>query len=688
MATQRLWAIRTTAGWNSMSVPEQAVYEGFFTTVTLFHNAVPANLKTPDEAWTGEMFDDWPLGLDDSPVISGHSGGLDADNNITVQAATGHEVNLTGTSGARIVSSTGKALNVTTTGQYTTVRGIGLISTAADNAVEWRSRFKPIENCYIENNSASSASLRWYRGTVGELLMVINKGGGKSGEATGSSEEAFFTGCHFNGDIAPPGGDFIRIANCSLTNGTFGAGNYNTSNFNASEDTSAPGATVVNGISNTDYVDYASFDFHSTVGSLLDGAGEDRSGSYTVDPEGNTFVLPYPIGPNVPVAAGGAVFTLTADQGSIVLNGQQSDLIGTYVLTGESGSTSITGRQSLPKASFLTIAENASISITGIDADLLFTPTGTVFTLTADAGSLLINGLDSLLRGTYNLNAEIGNVSINGIDSNLFSTYSLSADSGNIEIDGNQALLKASFSESLATGSISISGQDANLIYTPTSAVFTLIGETGNINISGRDSLLTVNYLTQADIGNVSISGTDADLVYTPSETVFTLIADPGIVNVSGQDANLSANYLLNLESEVYDISGQDANLVHSQVGTFTLVGDGGNVTILGQDSVLSRTNVIQSESGQVQIQGIDSNLVVNRTIIAEHGQININSFDGDLISSYVTIANPANIAITGIDGTLLHVTLDKFHDNTFYMTGNESNVNILQKSTDFKMRQ
>ncbi|MCP3675481.1 MAG: hypothetical protein GY829_13560, partial [Gammaproteobacteria bacterium] len=64
MATIVKRAIRTAAGWATMSAPEKAVYDDiYFETLTAWEASIPADLVAIDEQWVAECYNDWPTGL-------------------------------------------------------------------------------------------------------------------------------------------------------------------------------------------------------------------------------------------------------------------------------------------------------------------------------------------------------------------------------------------------------------------------------------------------------------------------------------------------------------------------------------------------------------------------------------------------------------------------------------------------
>ncbi|MCP3675809.1 MAG: hypothetical protein GY829_15260, partial [Gammaproteobacteria bacterium] len=98
MATIVKRAIRTAAGWATMSAPEKAVYDDiYFETLTAWEATIPADLVANDEQWVAEWYNDWPTGLVDDLTFSG-ARITDSTRDVILSPADGegHNGDLTG----------------------------------------------------------------------------------------------------------------------------------------------------------------------------------------------------------------------------------------------------------------------------------------------------------------------------------------------------------------------------------------------------------------------------------------------------------------------------------------------------------------------------------------------------------------------------------------------------------------
>ncbi len=185
-------------------------------------------------------------------------------------------------------------------------------------------------------------------------------------------------------------------------------------------------------------------------------------------------------------AAGG--FTLTADQGSYALNGQNATLtytpVGSYSLTADQGSFAITGQAANTLKGFKVVADQGGYTVTGSDA-----------------------------LGDYVVSAEFGVYNLNGQDANLVGTGSFS--------------LAADF------GTYNLSGQNAGLLY---SRVFTAEG--GSYLITGQAANILYNRLVSAGKGDYALNGQDASFIRT-FPNVYLLSAEQGSYTFTGRIAHL-----------------------------------------------------------------------------------------------------------------------------------------------------
>jgi len=106
MATIVKKAIRSTAGWTANQTAMEAIYGvgGYYTTLTSWEAAIPADLVAADEQWVAECYNDFPTGLADTVDIAGHT--TDATRNIIVTALASERHNGVVDGGFRIKTAT------------------------------------------------------------------------------------------------------------------------------------------------------------------------------------------------------------------------------------------------------------------------------------------------------------------------------------------------------------------------------------------------------------------------------------------------------------------------------------------------------------------------------------------------------------------------------------------------------
>ena len=189
---------------------------------------------------------------------------------------------------------------------------------------------------------------------------------------------------------------FVCLASTANASAEAFAGSYSgSSDFNAGDDTTAPGSNSLDNRTSADFANYAGGDFRTASGSLLATSGS-----------GGGFIGAY-------LESGGGGSTLTADSGSYAYSGSAASLLvgrllqsstGTYNYTGanasllvgrllqaDSGAYLYTGAAVSLLKGFLLSANTGSYSYSGTDVTLTFTPSGS-FTLTADTGDYTYTG--------------------------------------------------------------------------------------------------------------------------------------------------------------------------------------------------------------------------------------------------------------------------------------------------------
>ncbi len=332
MATLRKFAIRTTAGWNSMTAGEQAVYEGYYTTVTLFMAAIPADISLStgtDERWEAVGYEDWgTAGLLD-PVTFDNFVGEWPDNVVCLRghASTFHQGDLSkgfiigldetkkwnsclyaGANAGPFIAEDFVVLHNATTvnaniacimGATTasTYKRFSRILASSLNKREIFYRIKEVDvlQCLAENGTIGFIGYAWH---TGEFFRV--RGSVAANCDNGFGQPAGNVPTEFENNVA---------YNCTtdfVEQGTITGSN------NAGKEVVTLGIGTITSVTSADFVDAANNDFHLASGSQLDGAGADVSLFYTVDIDDDAITAPYSIGFDAIVAAGNALTAASA----------------------------------------------------------------------------------------------------------------------------------------------------------------------------------------------------------------------------------------------------------------------------------------------------------------------------------------------------------------------------------------
>jgi len=267
----------------------------------------------------------------------------------------------------------------------------------------------------------------------------------------------------------------------------------------------------------------------------------------------------------VPVQAGGAALTLTADSGTYSITGQTADLYYNRAISADAGAYSLDGQAAQTLRDAL---------------------------LSLDAGSYAITGQDASFVYGQAISADAGDYSITGQIADLTRTLVLSADSGAYSIAGQDANLSRSLYLNAVLGSYNITGENATLVYEQARVIN---GDAGSYAITGQAADLTRTYVFSADAGSYSISGQNADFALFRA-----LSLDAGSYDILGQDADLLLSRSIDADFGVYNISGQNADLLSNRI----LYADAGSYGISGQDALLAQGRYLLAESGSYAITG------------------------------------------------------------------------------------
>lgn len=143
---------------------------------------------------------------------------------------------------------------------------------------------------------------------------------------------------------------------------------------------------------------------------------------------------------------------------------------GAYTITSDQGTHSITGQDATLRFNRKTIAVQGSYTLTGQDATLTYDAAG-AYTITADYGTYTITGSDAyrdititMSHGTYGVTGQDSTLTLAGSGA-----YTLSADFGSYGITGQTVELIPTFTNDYSMpanfGAYSLSGRSARLSY-------------------------------------------------------------------------------------------------------------------------------------------------------------------------------------------------------------------------------
>lgn len=308
------YAIRSAAGWASMSGAEQAEYAGYYTSLASWDAAQVRDIRAgsgSDEILIVDCFNDFVGGLSGTLAVSSAWGTSDT-NRIIIRAADGHKHTGQFGTGFKMTTNSWQAnLFYFTSSVYMTISGLEIDGTNSNNAVR-KGRNVVVEDCLLGPNLYHG--VYDYTGVVRNTkIKVANYGVYGAWTSTNLTVEnctAIGGTTAFKGDSAN-----ITVKNSIAYLATTpyslcsGAGSTNNAASDAATNTPPGSSPITTNIVSTDFVDAANDDYSLTSGSTLKGAGADLSGTFTTDILGNTRTAPWDVGAFMYVAAGGGGVT-------------------------------------------------------------------------------------------------------------------------------------------------------------------------------------------------------------------------------------------------------------------------------------------------------------------------------------------------------------------------------------------
>lgn len=241
---------------------------------------------------------------------------------------------------------------------------------------------------------------------------------------------------------------------------------------------------------------------------------------------------------NLTWSGGAAVYTLTCLTGTYNLSGTAASVLKSKLVTAQAGNYSVTGQSATVLKSKLITAQTGNYSLTGVitllrKSKLVLAQSGS-YVLAGTNASILKSKLVSAVSGTYGLT---------GNSATILKSKVIAAQSGNYSISGIASLLLKSKRLIAQAGAYSLSGNNANLVYTPATVVYTLTCLTGNYNLSGKNVSLLKSKKISAETGSYSVSGKNASLTWQ-NPNAATQGQRGGVYNNLQDSYRIQDNYL------------------------------------------------------------------------------------------------------------------------------------------------
>lgn len=162
-------------------------------------------------------------------------------------------------------------------------------------------------------------------------------------------------------------------------------------------------------------------------------------------------------------------YSLATDTGSVLITGQTAGLRAGTGISALHGAFAITGQNAGLKTSFKLQASAGSYAISGQDADLIYTPSGISYTLTANTGTINLTGQSAPLAKASKLTASLGTYAITGQSVGLSSGRKVSANQASYQISGQDVSFSiggsGAYSLLAEVGQFGINGKSAELLY-------------------------------------------------------------------------------------------------------------------------------------------------------------------------------------------------------------------------------
>jgi hypothetical protein len=352
---------------------------GDYTSLSAWEAGEQGDLVTADELRQAECY-----GFQDTSVCAIDGSTTDATRYLRVFAAAGAEAQLPFDTSGTAYRLTPAAHAITMSDDYTRIERIQVHPTGNNYAILVGAPGGRLVGCNLAGGGGGGGGGFFVNVSLGAGTFTVincvgrNTGGGNAYTfRIGATGTVVFYNCTAYAPANSARG-FVQDAgtvictNCLSITGTGAAfsGTFTDSDYNASSDTSAPGAASLLSIADP-FVDAATFDFHLGSGAGPIGAGTDLSGTFTDDFDGDTRSGSWDIGADEVVSS----VTLTVQDGAIGLAAEAPSLTQANVLAVQDAAAAL-GAESpaLTQANTLAIqdalialaAEQPTLSVGGI----------------------------------------------------------------------------------------------------------------------------------------------------------------------------------------------------------------------------------------------------------------------------------------------------------------------------------
>lgn len=231
---------------------------------------------------------------------------------------------------------------------------------------------------------------------------------------------------------------------------------------------------------------------------------------------------------------------------------------------------------------------------------------GTVYTLTADAGSYALTGTALTLRVSRRLALDAEAFLLTGTALTLRPTKRLALGVGTYALTGTALTLRASRRLVLEAGALSLTGAALGL---RASRILSL--GAGSYSLTGADLTLVTMLLLAFDSGSFAVFGVALLL-----RLARRVALDSGAGTISGTVLGLRVSRRLVLDSGSYALTGADINLVKARILTI----NPGSLAVSGTALALRVAHRLALDLGTMAVTGAELSLRVARTVACSGG--------------------------------------------------------------------